>query len=188
MSIGLKRGTVLLEEHQLAWEENARDTISDIQTALDGLNPIVEHVGRTSIKSIKAKPIIDIAIAVNDFDEVIARNNKLAEYSIIFRFDERPEHLLYVKGDFEADTRTHHIHVVLKNSKEWKNYLNFRDYLNSNEQAASEYEAVKIEMAELYPNDRDSYLEGKSKIISRLLLEAENWREKSSCALLLHQS
>ena len=176
MSIGLKRGTVFLEEHQLAWEENARETISEIQAALDGLNPIVEHVGSTSIKSIMAKPIIDIAVAVNDFDEVIARNNKLADYNIIFRFDERPEHLLYVKGDFEADTRTHHIHVVLKNSREWKNYLNFRDYLNSNEQAALEYEAIKIEMAELYPNDRDSYLEGKSKTISQLLLEAENWR------------
>ena len=179
MSIGLKRGTVLLEEHQLAWEENARETISEIQAALDGLKPIIQHVGSTSIKSIKAKPIIDIAVAVNDFDEVIARNNKLAEYDIVFRFDERPEHLLYVKGDFEADTRTHHIHVVLKNSREWKNYLNFRDYLNSNEQVALEYEAIKIEMAELYPNDRDLYLEGKSKIIPRLLLEAEKWREQN---------
>ena len=175
MSIGLKRGTVLLEEHQISWEQNAKETISEIQTALNGLNADVQHVGSTSIKSIKAKPIIDIAVAVNDFDEVITRNNKLAEYDIVFRFDERPEHLLYVKGDFEADTRTHHIHVVLKNSIEWKNYLNFRDYLNSNKQAALEYEAVKIKMTELYPDNRDAYLEGKKEIISRLLKEAEKW-------------
>ncbi len=176
MSIGLKRGTVLLEEHQISWEQNAKETIIEIQVALKGLNPDIQHVGSTSINSIKAKPIIDIAVAVNDYDEVIARNDKLAKYDIVFRFDERPEQLLYVKGDFEADTRTHHIHVVMKNSMEWNNYLNFRDFLNSNKQVALEYEAVKIKMAELYPDNRDAYLEGKREIISRLLAEAEKWR------------
>ena len=179
MSIGLKRGTVLLEEHQISWEQNAKETIIEIQVALKGLNPDIQYVGSTSINSIKAKPIIDIAVAVNDYDEVIARNDKLAKYDIVFRFDERPEQLLYVKGDFEADTRTHHIHVVMKNSKEWNNYLNFRDFLNSNKQVALEYEAVKIKMAELYPDNRDAYLEGKREIISRLLQEAENWRLES---------
>ena len=31
-------------------------------------------------------------------------------------------------------------------------------------------------MAELYPDNRDAYLEGKREIISRLLQEAEKWR------------
>ena len=66
------------------------------------MNPDIQHIGSTSINSIKAKPIINIAVAVNDYDEVIARNDKLAKYDIVFRFDERPEQLLYVKGDFEA--------------------------------------------------------------------------------------
>ena len=34
-------------------------------------------------------------------------------------------------------------------------------------------------MAELYPDNRDAYLEGKREIISRLLQEAENWRLES---------
>ncbi len=102
MSIGLKREMVLLEEHQLFLEQNAKETIIEIQAALKGLNPDIQHVGSTSIKSIKAKPIINIAVAVNDYDEVIARNDKLAKYDIVFRFDERLEQLLYVKGDFEA--------------------------------------------------------------------------------------
>jgi GrpB-like predicted nucleotidyltransferase (UPF0157 family) len=172
MSIGMKRGTVFLEEHQPAWEENARSVITDIQSVLDGLNADVQHIGSTSVKSIKAKPIIDIAVAVNDLDEVIAHNEKLAERSIIFRFDERPDHLLYVKGDFEKDTRTHHIHVIPKGSEKWKNYLCFRDYLNENLSIAKEYEALKLELCEKYGNDRNSYTNAKEDFIRRVTADA----------------
>ena len=172
MSIGLKRGTVYLEDHQPEWEQNAVDTISDIQLALNGIDADIRHIGSTAVKTIKAKPIIDIAIAVNDLDEVLARNNALAEYGIIFRFDERPENLLYVKGNFTEDTRTHHIHVVLKNSDKWKNYICFTDYLNDNIQAAKEYEALKLELQKKYGNDRVAYTDAKAELISRLTAEA----------------
>ncbi|MGO0916463.1 GrpB family protein, partial [Clostridioides difficile] len=39
--------------------------------------------------------------------------------------------LLFAMGDFEKNTRTHHIHVVEWNSVAWNNYINFRDYLNT---------------------------------------------------------
>ena len=110
---------------------------------------------------------------------------------IIFRFDERPEQLLFVMGDFEKDTRSHHIHVVLYGSDEWNNYINFRDYLNSNIKAAREYEAVKLKLAEQYPDDRIAYTDGKKDIIDRLLAEARVWKIESSKdfhdAVLSHQ-
>jgi GrpB-like predicted nucleotidyltransferase (UPF0157 family) len=87
--------------------------------------------------------------------------------------------LLYVKGDFDADTRTHHIHIVRKDAQEWHNYLNFRDYLNANTQAAAEYEAVKMQLAAQYPDDRNAYTEGKNAVIARLLHEAEQWHIQS---------
>ena len=172
MSIGMKCGTVFLEEHQPAWEESARTVIADIRRALDGLNADVQHIGSTAVKSVKAKPIIDIAVAVNDLDDVIAQNEKLAESGIIFRFDERPCHLLYVKGEFEKDTRTHHIHVIPKGSEEWKNYLCFRDCLNENPGIAKEYEALKLELCEKYGNDRNAYTNAKEDFIRRVTAEA----------------
>lgn len=172
MSIGMKRGTVFLEEHQTCWEESAKAVIAEIQTALAGLDTDVQHIGSTSIKSIKAKPIIDIAAAVDDLDEVIARNEKLAGLGIIFRFDERPKHLLYVKGDFEKDTRTHHIHIVPKGSEEWKNYLCFRDLLNDDISIAGEYEKLKLELSDKYADDRIAYTDAKEAFIIRLTAQA----------------
>ena len=178
MSIGMKRGTVYLEPHQTEWERSAEETIRTLKNILGSVAVDIQHIGSTSIKTISAKPIIDIAVAVNDYEPILRKRNVLEKADIIFRFDERPEQLLFVMGDFENDTRSHHIHVVLYDSDEWNNYINFRGYLNSNSEAAGEYEAVKIRLAEQYPDDRIAYTEGKQEVIYRLLEEARVWKSK----------
>ena len=174
----MKRGTVYLEPHQSEWERSAEETIRTLKNILGSVAVDIQHIGSTSIKTISAKPIIDIAVAVNDYEPILRKRNVLEKADIIFRFDERPEQLLFVMGDFEKDTRSHHIHVVLYDSDEWNNYINFRGYLNSNSEAAGEYEAVKIRLAEQYPDDSIAYTEGKQEVIYRLLEEARVWKSK----------
>ena len=178
MSIGMKRGTVYLEPHQAEWERIAEETIQTLKNILGSIAADIQHIGSTSIRTISAKPIIDIAVAVNDYELILSKRDVLEKADIIFRFDERPEQLLFVMGDFARDTRSHHIHVVLFGSDEWNNYINFRDYLNSNMEAAREYEAVKLRLAEQYPDDRIAYTDGKQEVIDRLLVEARVWKIK----------
>ena len=191
MSIGMKRGTVYLEPHQTEWERAAEETIRTLKNILGNSAADIQHIGSTSIRTISAKPIIDIAVAVNDYELILSKRDVLENADIIFRFDERPEQLLFVMGDFEKDTRSHHIHVVIYGSDEWNNYINFRDYLNSNIKAAREYEAVKLKLAEQYPDDRIAYTDGKKDIIDRLFAEARVWKIESSKdfhdAVLSHQ-
>ena len=111
---------------------------------------------------------------------MLQKRAELEKADVIFRFDERPEQLLFVIGDFEKDTRSHHIHVVLYGSDEWNNYINFRDYLNSNIEAAKEYETTKLRLAEQYSDDRIAYTDGKKETIDRLLAEALLWKNKQS--------
>ena len=176
MCIGLKRGIVELVPHQAEWESIAAHTVEVLKNILGNAAVDVQHIGSTSIKLIRAKPIIDIAVAVEDFDAVLAKKTELEAQYIIFCLDERPEQLLFVMGDFAADTRTHHIHVVKFGSREWVNYLNFRDYLNSNESAASQYESVKINLAQKYADDRNAYVEAKCDVVQKLLAQAAEWR------------
>ena len=178
MSIGMKRGTVYLGPHQEEWERAAEETIQTLKNILGSVAVDIQHIGSTSIRTISAKPIIDIAIAVNDYELILSKRDELEKAEIVFRFDERPDQLLFVMGDFEKDTRSHHIHVVLYGSDEWNNYINFRDYLNSNIEAAREYEAVKLKLAEQYPDDRIAYTDGKQEVIDRLLEEARVWKRK----------
>ncbi len=174
----MKRGTVYLEPHQSEWERAAEETISTLKNILGSITADIQHIGSTSIKVISAKPIIDIAVAVNDYELILSKRDVLEKANIVFRFDERPDQLLFVMGDFEKDTRSHHIHVLLYGSDEWNNYINFRDYLNSSIEAAKEYEAVKLRLADQYPDDRIAYTDGKQEVIDRLLEKARVWKRK----------
>ena len=125
----MKRGTVYLEPHQSEWERSAEETIRTLKSILDREAADIQHIGSTSIKTISAKPIIDIAVAVNDYELILSKRNVLEKANIVFRFDERPEQLLFVMGDFKKDTRSHHIHVVLYGSDEWNNYITINEQI-----------------------------------------------------------
>ena len=175
MSIGLKRGAVRLEPHDLAWDASARETISVLKSILDDDAADVQHVGSTAIPAIVAKPIVDIAVGLRDFDAMRSHDAALAERGIDFRKEEFGEQLLYVKGTDEA--RTHFIHVVKYQGEAWRNYIAFRDYLNAHPDAARRYSDLKLTLAEKYPDDREAYLAGKAPLIEGLIREARAWTD-----------
>ena len=176
--IGLKRGTVRLEAHQELWEASAAEVIAELRETLGAAAADIQHVGSTAIRSICAKPIVDIAVGVRDLPSVKLFVEKLAKRQIILRQEDIPGQLLFVKGDFLQDTRSHHIHFVCRDDPAWQNYLNFRDYLNAHPEQAARYEKVKIGLALQFPASRQEYTAGKQAIIAELLLAARKWRNE----------
>lgn len=177
--IGLKRGTVKLLPHQEAWSQNAEKIIGILKQLLGNIAVDIQHVGSTAVVAIQAKPIIDIAAGVWDLSEVLPYIETLEQHGFIFRGEDVPGQLLFVMGDFENDTRTHHIHVVKWNSTAWNNYINFRDYLNAHPEKAMNYDVCKQRLALQFPNDRNRYTSGKQKLIECLLIEAGAWKSQA---------
>lgn len=178
--IGLERGTVKLCEHEKEWEIEARNTIFRLKQILGDVIKDIQHVGSTSIISIKAKPIIDIAVAVDDFDDIIIFEKELKDNGFYYRPNAQASiknQLLFACGSYYEGTgemQTHFIHVVRTNSIDWINYINFRDYLNNTPSAAKEYEELKVSLALQAPVDkgREKYLQGKHDFIVRTLRNA----------------
>ena len=176
--IGLKRGTVKLCEHEKEWEIEAQNTISRLKKILGNVAKDIQHVGSTAIPSIKAKPIIDIAVAVDDFNDVLALEKELKDEGFYYRpQSDLGDQLLFASGSLyegTGDLQTHFIHVVRTNSMDWINYINFRDYLNSTPTVAKEYEELKVSLAMQAPIDsgREKYLKGKHDFIVYTLRKA----------------
>ena len=99
MSIGLMRGTVAVEPHKIEWEIAAREMIERLKNIL--MDDIVDaqHIGSTSIKSICAKPIVDIVVGVNSFDSMMRHNDELRTNGIVYCCEDHPGQHLYVVGD-----------------------------------------------------------------------------------------
>ncbi len=176
--LGLKRGTVKLYEHEKEWEIEARNTIARLKEILGNVIKGIEHVGSTSIISIKAKPIIDIALAVDSFDDILSYEKELKEAGFYYRpKSDLGDQLLFACGSYydgSGDVQTHFIHVVLNGSMDWINYINFRDHLNNTPSVAKEYEELKVSLAEKAPIDagREQYLKGKHDFIVYTLRKA----------------
>lgn len=169
MLLGLKRGTVKLETHDNRWEEVAVQTIEKLKVILGDDAIDIQHIGNTAITIIKANPIIDIVVGVENFKRVMLHNESLKQEGIFYRGSDVEKQLLYVMGNMENDIRTHHIHVVKLNGTELKNYIYFRDYLNSNENVALQYQQLKEELEKMYKDDRIAYTKGKQDMIDNIL-------------------
>lgn len=176
--IGLKRGTVALCGHEKEWEVEAQNTICRLKGILGNVIKDIQHVGSTSIPSIKAKPIIDIAVAVDRFEDILAFEQQLKDNGFYYRPNSEPRgQVLFACGSFyegTGDLQTHFIHVVRTNSTEWVNYINFRDYLNRTPAAAKEYEKLKLSLSLQAPADggRETYTKGKHDFIAYTLRKA----------------
>ena len=169
MTLGLKRGTVKREPHDKQGNEIAVQTIKTLKSILGDDAVDIQHIGSTAIPAIKAKPIIDIAVGVTDFEKIMSYNEQLQKDGIFYRGSDVEDQILYVMGDMEKDIRTHHIHIVKWNGTEWKNYIHFRDYLNDNENMALQYQRVKEELESKYADNRGLYTKGKKDIIDIIL-------------------
>ena len=178
--LGLKRGTVRLCPHETEWEEEAARTIAVLRELLGDAAADIQHVGSTAVKTIMAKPIVDIAVAAEDFGRVLEKRDALERAGFYYRPGSLEGQLLFAKGSFYEGTgelQTHFIHVVKKDGADWRNYNQFRDYLNAVPQAAKEYEALKSSLARACPEDagREKYLAGKHAFIVRNLRTAAAW-------------
>ena len=181
MTLGLKRGTVALFPPETAWEEEAARTVAVLKQILGDTAVDIRHVGSTSIRTIKAKPIVDVAVAVNDFNEILSLKKPLREKGFYYRpKPEERSQLLFACGSYYDGTgemQTHFIHAVKYVGAEWRNYLNFRDYMNAFPAAAKQYEALKERLVAESPVDpgRERYTAGKHAFIQSILRRATVW-------------
>lgn len=176
--MGLKRGMVTLMPYQEEWKENAESAIEKLKQLLGDAAVDIQHVGSTAISSIHAKPILDLVVGVRRLDDILPYVELLKQHHIIFRGKDTPGQFLFVIGDFEEDTRTHHIHVVKWNGTQWKHYIHFRDYLNTYPEKSKLYGDCKKRLALQFSADRKQYTAGKQDLIEQLLKEADEWKLK----------
>jgi len=171
-TLGLENDTVKLVTHQTAWHEQFLEEQKRLREALGDAVLDIQHIGSTAIPGISAKPLLDLGIAVQNFEEAFVCVQPLEKLGYIYRGENGiPRRHYFVKGSSEK--RMHHLHVLEQSSPEWRKHLLFRDYLCAHPEALTQYQALKTRLAEQFPKDREAYTEGKHAFIQDILNRAE---------------
>ena len=123
--LGLENDTVQLTEYQPDWEVAFSEEQVRLYETLGGAILNVQHIGSTAVPGLSAKPILDISVAVGDFDEAFTIVEPLAALCYTYRGEHGISWRHYfVKGSsVRGSPRTHHLHVFEENSLEWRNLL-----------------------------------------------------------------
>lgn len=166
--VGLRKGEVKLLPYTSEWKKLYKREEKLLHSSIGKYIENIQHIGSTAIPGVSSKPIIDIAIAIKSLKAVKRLIKLLEKLNYKYKGDAGvPGRLFFVKGSEEE--RTHHLHFIGANSRDWKNTLFFCDYLQEHGDIAKKYSNIKRKLAKKFPMDRESYSSGKAKFIIEII-------------------
>ena len=164
------RERVRIVPYDPAWPEKYEEERERLVTLAPSAFVAIEHVGSTAVTGMAAKPIIDIAVGVRsmaDADELLitlcANGYSTSAVFNATLIDQR--WLMRHAGGH----RTHHLHLVIHEDREWRRKIAFRNALRADAKAAIRYHVLKTRLALDKGSDRDAYTSAKTEFVEEVL-------------------
>ena len=153
---------IILTEHDGRRTEYYAEEAAELAKILPK-STIINHIGSTAVKKIRAKPTVDILVEVSgNFAEaaVILLNNGWIKMS------ESESRMSFNKGYTESGfaEKVYHLHLRRVGDND---EVYFRDYLNTHREVAKEYETLKLALQKKFEHDRDGYTAAKSEFVAK---------------------
>lgn len=188
-----------LEEYNSEWSKKFIQIEQELRLILCKLNPVIEHIGSTSVPNLAAKPLIDIAIGVTDLKDLDKTvepmlKNKYIYYQVynavmpyrrffvglkskkdIAKFNNIYKESATIPHEKIQSYKLCHIHVWQFDSAEWIRHIAFRDYLIEHPNIKKKYATLKKELSLKNWIDGNEYNDGKNDFIKIEETKAVLW-------------
>ena len=163
---------IFLREHQAEW----KDWYEEEQLRLLSFLPEhqivrLSHIGSTSVKTIWAKPIVDILLEIPKETDMVVMKDLLLKNGYLL-MSESQGRMSFNKGYTPSGfaERVFHLHLRYEGDHD---ELYFRDYLQEHPAVAKDYEKLKLSLWKQYEHNRDAYTEAKTDFIKNYTEEAK---------------
>ncbi len=139
-----------------------KEKISRIQ------NIQIHHIGSTSVPGLAGKGIIDILVGAKNWKDAneVTRLLKKSGFSHIHP---RQNGRIFVSKQKLTKRGDIHFHIVKTGAKQYRDFLDFRDYLRGNKKARDEYVEIKNQILKKIRGNRKKYFQLKSKYVKTVL-------------------
>jgi GrpB-like predicted nucleotidyltransferase (UPF0157 family) len=159
----------MLAEYDRRWPEQFRVAADEIRR---GVNDqwVIEHIGSTAVPRLAAKPIIDLAIRIDQPADVDTHEDSLAKIGFFRNHGGPRTHPVFVR--WSGTRRSHIAHFFTPTQWEACNQRIFRDWLLTHPDDRIRYQQAK-ENAAATAHGRD-YTAGKTAVIQEIVNRARN--------------
>lgn len=167
----MKTKHVVVIPYSPEWKTEFIKIKAELQSALGDSVLAIEHVGSTSVEGLAAKPIIDIDIVIESYDDFQTVRENLESIGYSHEGDLGVKDREAFKYLDKPHLMRHHLYVCPKDSMELKRHIAFRNFLRMDEhqEDRSTYGNLKLELAKRFPYDIDSYMAGKDACVKAIL-------------------
>lgn len=166
---GMSKNELRLLPHDPAWKDDFSTEKNRIADALGDSSVRIEHVGSTSIPTVHAKPILDIAILCGEKGlGPVALALRGLGYEYRGQYGDEVGHYYAVLD--RADVRLCQAHIFTEATPDWHSQLKFRDVLRQNLGLAREYDDYKLGLAKVAAN-KTEYAEMKSRWVDTFIVK-----------------
>ena len=132
-----------------------------------------EHIGSTAVPGQRAKPVVDMMVAVHSLGELDAFLPRLAHlgYQLI---ETGMRDRYFLRKEDEGCKQIFHLHIVELSTWTERNERLMRDYLREHPAAVKAYGELKTNLANIYSKDSLAYTKAKTSFIQGIVDKARD--------------
>ena len=160
----------IVSPYSPAWPKLFEAIREELLLAFSPTVVAIEHIGSTSVPGLAAKPVIDVVLGAQSLAVIESRIKPLGDlgYAYVSKYeDELPMRRYFVKS--AAASLRIHVHGVEQGSRIWQEHLAFRDRLRADDDLRMRYQALKVQLAEEFADDKAAYTSAKGPFIQSIL-------------------
>jgi GrpB-like predicted nucleotidyltransferase (UPF0157 family) len=166
--LGLKHNVNLLLDYDELWPLAFEEERARIIGALGHIAKGIDHYGSTAVCGMRAKPIIDILVGVDPFDDWAKCQDPLERIGYDYAANAGvPGHHIFGRGRDKTE-RTHLVHVVEFNGASWRVCLALRDALRADSTLRAQYVCIKELAVANAPEGRARYNQLKGPFLEAI--------------------
>lgn len=188
---------IIIEDYQTGWVNDFLEQKDLIGLILIDFDPLIEHIGSTSVVGLCAKPTIDILVGLQAEKQLDATISPMISqgYTYFRKYepampyrrlfsnlkpltDQVPPEIIGLNDEFvrgQAFIALTNIHIVVKDTPHWRRHLAFRDFLRAHAELRDEYGRLKKVVSKREFKDTNDYNNAKAEFIKEIERQALAW-------------
>lgn len=133
----------------------------------------IHHIGSTAIPGIVSKPTIDILLEIQKVTDLdaLARAMQKRGYHCIPQPEKPAPGLMFTRGYTINGFKGQAFHVHVRYEGDWDE-IHFCNYLKAHDDAARQYELLKLKLSTKFKNNRELYTDSKTDFVNEISTKA----------------
>lgn len=159
---------IFICDYDPSWQHKYETERDRLLHSLNGEVRDIQHIGSTALPGVAAKDCIDMMVVVDELEPLQHYLPTLQKMGYVFEnVSDSGRYFFHRQAP-----RSHHLHIVQKDTWHYWRWILFRDYLLAHPEIALGYVSLKRHIAMAVAGNREAYTLAKTEFVKHIERQA----------------